>query len=228
MKKKILIIVATIIVIVLLVGGAFIYGKYSANKSNDKKGQTAASATVTAKVSPTATSVKTKSATVSATASSSQSSESEWLTFNNYANKYTIKYPPEAKIENGSATESEKGKVPKDAACVKISTDNYYVLIGPVPDENNPIFCFRTGVGTEWLNGPSDTVTAAGMSYTVDGMHTEAASAGNYEDFFLISPVDNRVKIEYGTSVNEKYGTITKVQAKDTVHKIVAEYSPAE
>jgi hypothetical protein len=44
----------------------------------------------------------------------------------------------------------------------------------------------------------------------------------------MISPVDGRVKIEYGTDVNEKYGTISKTGAKEIVHKIIASYSPAE
>ncbi|MFA5157946.1 MAG: hypothetical protein WC451_02030 [Patescibacteria group bacterium] len=152
--------------------------------------------------------------------------ESKYKEYRNFAIKYLIHYPIEAKIEDIG---EPKASNIENADCVKISTDNYYVIIGKAEiAEDSPALCFRTGVGADWGNGPEDSVTAAGMTYTPNGMHTEAASAGYYQDFFMISPVDQRVKIEYGTSVNEKYGTISKAAAKELVHQIVASYNPAE
>lgn len=156
---------------------------------------------------------------------SEQTINSGWLEYKNYSNKYRIEYPSEAKITDMSDPAAENIEY---SSCLKISTENYYVLIGTAPEDDDPITCFRTGVGTDWGQGPTETVTAAGMEYTTTGMHTEAASAGYYQDFFMISPVDGRVKIEYGTDVNEKYGSISKVDAKEIVHKIIASYSPAE
>ena len=156
---------------------------------------------------------------------SEQTINSGWLEYKNYLNKYRIEYPSEAKITDMSDPTAENIEY---SSCLKISTENYYVLIGTAPEDDDPITCFRTGVGTDWGQGPTETVTAAGMEYTITGMHTEAASAGYYQDFFMISPVDGRVKIEYGTDVNEKYGTISKTSAKEIVHKIIASYSPAE
>lgn len=148
-----------------------------------------------------------------------------WSLYKNYQNSFLIEYPTDAQVEDIS------DPVASDihySECVKISTDNYYVLVGTAPTEDDPVMCFRSGVGADWSQGPTETVTAAGMEYTTTGMHTEAASAGYYQDFFMISPVDGRVNIEYGIDVNEKYGTISKVDAKDIVHKIIASYSPAE
>jgi len=156
---------------------------------------------------------------------SEQTINSGWLEYKNYLNKYRIEYPSEAKITDMSDPATENIEY---SSCLKISTENYYVLIGTAPEDDDPITCFRTGVGTDWGQGPTETVTAADMEYTTTGMHTEAASAGYYQDFFMISPVDGRVKIEYGTDVNEKYGSISKVDAKEIVHKIIASYSPAE
>ena len=156
---------------------------------------------------------------------SEQTINSGWLEYKNYSNKYRIEYPSEAKITDMSDPAAENIEY---SSCLKISTENYYVLIGTAPEDDDPITCFRTGVGTDWGQGPTETVTAADMEYTTTGMHTEAASAGYYQDFFMISPVDGRVKIEYGTDVNEKYGSISKVDAKEIVHKIIASYSPAE
>ncbi|MDD3086925.1 MAG: hypothetical protein PHH45_03270, partial [Patescibacteria group bacterium] len=156
---------------------------------------------------------------------SEQTINSGWLEYKNYLNKYRIEYPSEAKITDMSDPAAENIEY---SSCLKISTENYYVLIGTAPEDDDPITCFRTGVGTDWGQGPTEEVTAAGMEYTTTGMHTEAASAGYYQDFFMISPVDGRVKIEYGTDVNEKYGSISKVDAKEIVHKIIASYSPAE
>jgi hypothetical protein len=148
-----------------------------------------------------------------------------WSVYKNYLNKYRIEYPQEAKITDISDPTVEEINY---SGCLKISTDNYYVLIGTTPGENDPAACFRTGVGTDWNQGPTETVVVAGMEYTTIGMYTEAASAGYYQDFFMISPVDGRIKIEYGIDVNEKYGTINKADAKEIVHKIIASYSPAE
>jgi hypothetical protein len=227
MSKKVLIVVLIVVGLVLL-GGGFAAGRYF-QKKNDKTQKESVSATPTTTVSAIRTTTKTAATTKSVTSGTSTSASPTGLSsYRSYSLKYDIQYPSEAKIENASGSESEQGKELKDAQCIKISTDNYYVIIGPKPDETNPIECFRTGVGTEWGNGPSDTITAAGMEYTANGMHTESASAGYYQDFFSISPVDGRVMIEYGTSVNEKYGTITKAEAKQKVHSIIATYSPAE
>lgn len=152
--------------------------------------------------------------------------ESKYKEYKNLAIKYLIQYPIDAKIEEIS---EPKASSIENAECVKISTENYYVIIGKAEiAEDAPALCFRTGVGADWGNGPEDSVTAAGMTYTANGMHTEAASAGYYHDFFMISPVDQRVKIEYGTLVNEKNGSITKAAAKNLVHDIISTYSPAE
>jgi len=151
--------------------------------------------------------------------------QSDWQSFSNFGIKYLIEYPKDATLHDYSDPTVDDIRY---STCLKISTEYYYVLIGAVPSEDLSAVCFRTGVGTDWINGPSDTVTAAGMEYTTEGMHSESASVGFYEDFFMISPVDGRVKIEYGTSVNTDMGTISKDEAKDIVHQIVASYNPAE
>lgn len=149
-----------------------------------------------------------------------------WKIFKN-SHGYLIEYPDGATIENGSASEGEKDKPATSAYCVKISTKYDWVVIAArdIPDD---IFCLRTGVGTEWSNAPDETVTAAGEMYTAKGMKTEAASAGYYLDDYMITTLSGE-RIEYGIDVNEKYDSaMTKANAKDIVHKMVASFSPAE
>lgn len=149
-----------------------------------------------------------------------------WKIFKN-SHGYLIEYPDGATVENGSASEGEKDKPATEAYCVKISTKYAWVIIAArdIPDN---IFCLRTGVGTEWSNAPDETVTAAGQTYTAKGMKTEAASAGYYQDDYQITTLSGE-KIEYGINVNEKYdSSMTKAQAKELVHKMVASFSPAE
>jgi len=216
--KKVLLIVLAVIVLLAL--GIYIGFKLHGNKNT---ADNAPAAPDTATMTKTETDALTETDT---TESQTTNTTTDWLTYSNFTLSYLVQYPKDAKLEDLSDPAAADIK---ESPCLKISNDNFYVLIGKViSDDNPPGLCFRTGVGADWTNGPSDTVTAAGMEYTANGMHTEAASAGYYKDFFMISPVDGRVKIEYGTSVNEKYGTITKAQAKDLVHKVVASYTPAE
>jgi len=236
-KKTKIIILISVLVLALLAGGTYFYIRYSndqkALKANEDRGKrldedkTADTNKTSATEEASAPSASTSTNNSSQTTSNATST-SEWLTYSNYAIKYLIQYPKDAKVENIPIDDASTATDVKDSMCVKISTENYYVLIGKKPTNTDPVGCLRTGVGEGWINGPSDTVTAAGMEYTANGMHTESASAGTYEDFFMISPADNRVGIEYGTSVNEKYGTVTKAQAKELVHSIVATYNPAE
>jgi len=212
------------IVIILVVGGAFAYDRYFDSYFKKEKEATK----TTADSSNTATSTTESDKDISSADQNVTSDEAittGYELYKNYLNKYRIEYPSGATVEDFSDPVADSIE---NSSCLKISTDNYYVLIGTKPTEETAAACFRTGVGSDWTNGPSDTLTAAGMKYTADGMHTEAASAGYYQDFFMIQPVDNRVSIEYGTSVNEKYGTISKQAAKDLVHSIIATYSPAE
>jgi hypothetical protein len=149
-----------------------------------------------------------------------------WKIFKN-SHGYLIEYPNDATVENGSASEGKKDKSAIDAYCVKISTKYVWVVIAArdIPDN---IFCLRTGVGTEWSNAPSEQITAAGQTYTANGMKTEAASAGYYKDDYQITTLSGE-RIEYGIDINEKYDSaMTKAQAKDIVHKMVASFSPAE
>ena len=214
-KKTILIIVLVILGTLMLAGGSYAgyrLWKHNQDLKEQEKNNAGNEESVESDESQTSD-------------ESEQTINSGWLEYKNYLNKYRIEYPSEAKITDMSDPAAENIEY---SSCLKISTENYYVLIGTAPEDDDPVTCFRTGVGTDWGQGPTETVTAAGMEYTTTGMHTEAASAGYYQDFFMISPVDGRVKIEYGTDVNEKYGTISKTSAKEIVHKIVASYSPAE
>ena len=150
-----------------------------------------------------------------------QKTEADWLTYKNYLNKFLINYPKEAKIK----AEDEVKEI-ENSNCVRIYTENYYVLIGGANEENYN--CFRTGVGADWSSGPKEIVNIGGIEYELTGMHTESASSGYYEDTFATLTVDKRVRIEFGVSVNEKYGNIKKSEAKATLAKILKSYSPAE
>ena len=222
-SKAMKIILIVLIGLIVLGGGGYAMAKYYKNKQ---------AANGTKQAEDTSGSTDSTAGQVSSSTKSTADNpatdinESSWIEYQNSLIKYLVRYPKDAKIEEISAP---KASTISQAKCIKISTDNYYVIIGDAAvAENEPALCFRTGVGADWSNGPADSVTAAGMTYSPNGMHTEAASAGYYQDFFMIAPVDQRVKIEYGTSVNEKYGTITKVEAKNMVHAIVASYNPAE
>ncbi|HOE15554.1 MAG TPA: hypothetical protein PLH82_02715 [Candidatus Paceibacterota bacterium] len=221
-KKTILIIVLIILGALILASGSYAgYRLWKHNKELKEQEKISAE---------NDESIETDEEQISAeseqeTETNDQTVNSGWLEYKNYLNKYLIEYPNEAKISDISDPAVLDINY---SNCLKISTENYYVLIGTAPGENDPATCFRTGVGADWGQGPTETLTAAGMEYTTTGMHTEAASAGYYQDFLMISPVDGRVKIEYGIDVNEKYGTISKIDAKEIVHKIIASYSPAE
>lgn len=149
--------------------------------------------------------------------------ENGWTIYKNYKYSYLISVPTDATITDES---EEQGDI-KNSNCVEIKADTYSIRIAPELDEANPTICLRTGFGTEWSEGPSDSIKIQSIDYNPTGMHTEAASAGYYQDYFHIDLVDGH-RIEYGISVNEKYGTMTKIQAKELVHKILQTYSPAE
>lgn len=146
----------------------------------------------------------------------------DWLTYSNSSTSYMISYPTEAKVEDLS---NPKTTGLSHSKCIKISTENYYVIVGNADASN---ICFRNEASDDWATGPTEIVTPAGASYTVTGMHKEAASAGYYYDYFLIDLLDGVNKMEYGITVNEKYGTMTKSAASDLVHQIVATYNPAQ
>lgn len=218
-KKTILIIVLVIAGVLILAGGGYFGYRYWQNRKVENQQEI-----------DEANGIAQKDEDDDATDDSEMTNEEAtqnigWALQKNFQNNYSVEYPKDAIVEDLSDPTSSDITYSK---CLKISTDNYYVLIGTAPGEDDIGTCFRTGVGSDWTNGPTETVTAAGMEYTTTGMHSEAASAGYYRDFFSISPVDGRVKIEYGIDVNEKYGTISKEDAKGIVHRIVASYSPAE
>jgi hypothetical protein len=215
--------IAIPIVIILVVGGAFAYDGYFDKYL--KKDKAAETTTDDSDVATSATKSDGDTDVADQSVAGDDAVTAGYELYKNYLNKYRIEYPSGATVEDFSDPVADSIE---NSGCLKISTENYYVLIGTKPTEETATACFRTGVGSDWTNGPSDTLTAAGMEYTTNGMHTEAASAGYYQDFFMIQPVDNRVSIEYGTSVNEKYGTISKQAAKDLVHSIIATYNPAE
>ena len=177
---------------------------------------------------PITTSNQNNASSTNNTASEEQAQNGAgWKIFKNIGHGYLIEYPDGATIENASASEGEKDKPANQAYCVKISTKYVWVVIASrdIPDD---IFCLRTGVGTEWSNAPDEQVTAAGQEYTAKGMKTESASAGYYQEDYMITTLSGE-KIEYGINVNEKYDeAMTKAQAKELVHKIVASFSPAE
>lgn len=217
MSKKVIIIIACVLGLGILGTGGYFLAKYLIHKNDENKASEVAKSNSPSKSKEGATTGESSTDP----SENPGNTNSDWPTYKNYELSYMINYPKEAKVEDLS---NPKATSISDSKCYKISTDNYYVIVGKV----DAVSCFRTGVADDWRSGPSDTVSAAGKSYTTEGMHNEAASAGYYNDYFTILPVDNNVKIEYGTSVNEKYGTITKIATKDLVHQIVATYNPAE
>jgi len=172
-------------------------------------------------VTPSAEPTSPKTPTSNLLPTKEEKSETDWLTYKNYLNKFLINYPKEAKIEK-----RDEADIIENSNCVRIYTQNYYVLIGGANEENYD--CFRTGVGANYAQGPTETVNIGGGEYKVTGMHTESASAGYYEEFFAVPTVDKRVRFEFGISVNEKYGSIKKAEAKAILAKILKSYSPAE
>lgn len=220
MSKKVILIVATCMLVAAILGtGVYAGVKYYKKKQDQKKADEAKTSTTTNNSSSTVTS--SNGAVTNAT--NPGNTHSDWLTYANFLTSYMISYPTDAKVTDLS---NPKTSDLTESKCLKISTDNYYVIVGKVTDQLAD--CFRTGVGADWSTGPTETVTPAGASYTITGMHNEAASAGYYNDYFLVNLLDGVNKIEYGISVNEKYGTITKAAATDLVHQIVATYNPAE
>ncbi|MCX6810647.1 MAG: hypothetical protein NTY30_02855 [Candidatus Berkelbacteria bacterium] len=221
-KKAIWIVVACILVAIILGAGIYAGVKYYHKKQDQKKTDEAKTSSPTSTVTNNSTTAGTSSTGVVSERSNPGNTHADWLTYANFLTSYMISYPADAKIEDLS---NPKAADIAHSKCIKISTDNYYVLVGSADTSNT---CFRTGVGDDWSTGPTETVAPAGANYTITGMHNEAASAGYYNDFFLINLLDGVNKIEYGISVNEKYGTITKAAATDLVHQIVTTYNPAE
>lgn len=218
MTKQNKIILIIVIALVLLIGLGI--GGYYYYKSKKKKTNT------TPVTTTTTTSNKTNQVTdTSDTSTSSELAQNGtgWKIFKNFAEGYLIEYPDGATVEN--ATDSTAPT--NGAKCVKISNKYVWVVISSRNNENE-IDCLRTGFGEEWNNAPDEVVTAAGATYTAPGMKTEAASAGYYQDDYMFTTMSGE-KIEYGIDVNEKYDTtMTKAQAKELVHKMVASFSPAE
>ena len=171
---------------------------------------------------PTATTTNTTTDQTAAPAEQAQNGTG-WKIFKNFAEGYLIEYPIDATVVN-----ADNPAAPTNGAkCVKISTKYVWVVIA-ARDITDDVSCLRTGVGTEWSNAPSEKVTAAGQEYTATGMKTEAASAGYYQDDYMITTLSGE-RIEYGIDVNEKYDpAMTKAQAKELVHKMLASFSPAE
>lgn len=146
-----------------------------------------------------------------------------WQIYKNFAHGFLIEYPDGATVTNAGGDDTAA----TSAYCVKIATKYVWVKIASrdIPDN---VMCLSTGFGTEWSNALDETVTAAGQTYTAKGMKTEAASAGYYQDDYLITTLSGE-KIEYGIDVNEKNDpAMTQAQAKELVHKMVSSFSPAE
>jgi hypothetical protein len=150
-----------------------------------------------------------------------------WSIYKNFVESFLIEYPDGATVANASSSAAETNKKATEAPCVKISTKYYSVTVESrnVTDDTT---CLKTDFGADWLEAPSESIDGVGGNYTATGFKTEAASAGDYNDFYTIyTPSD--YKIQYGISVNEKNDpAMTKAQAKEIVHKIVASFSPAE
>lgn len=214
------------ILIVLLIG--LLAWQYFATKPS-KKSVTTPTTTPVATTKDTDASTATKKGTNDDTTAVTEekSSVDGWKIFKNLTQKYLIEYPSDATVTNGSATAGEKDKAAENANCVRISTSNIDVIIAGRSIDKG-VDCLRTGVGTQWSEAPEETVTIAGIEYTVKGMKSESASAGYYNDDYIVTLASGE-KIEYGISVNEKMDeTATKAQAKALVHKILGTFSPAE
>jgi hypothetical protein len=212
-------IIVVIIIIVLLGGGVGAYYYFSNRGDADSKNSDGSSN----KSSTTVVDEESDDTATSDDTSSDEVDENGWTIYKNYKYSYLISVPTGATITNES---EEQGDI-KNSNCVEIKTDNYSVRIAAPLDEADPTICLRTGFGTDWSEGPTDSLSIQSIDYNPTGMHTEAASAGYYQDYFHIDLVDGR-RIEYTTSVNEKYGTMTKTEAKNAVHTLLQTYSPAE
>lgn len=202
-----------ILIVLILSGFGFFIGYYLPKKESEKAANI---------IMPTLTDDKTNSA-----AEEQAQNGASWHIYKNFTHSFLFEYPDGATVENASSSEGEKGKPATEAYCVKVSTKYVWMIVASrdIPDN---VLCLKTGLGTEWSNAPDEQVTAAGPTYTAKGMKTEAASAGYYQDDYMITTASGD-KIEYGIDVNEKYDTtMTKAQAKDLVHKMVASFSPAE
>jgi hypothetical protein len=113
-------------------------------------------------VTPSAEPTLTKIPTLTPFPTKEEKSETDWLTYKNYLNKFLINYPKEAKIEK-----RDEADIIENSNCVRIYTQNYYVLIGGANEENYD--CFRTGVGANYAQGPTETVKIGGSEYEVTG-----------------------------------------------------------
>lgn len=219
-KKWIIIISIAIVLLITSVTGYILYRSYQAKNSNSSSSSNRASdvndETKVSKVSPSST-----NSTTDSTYDSNNTIKAGWTELKNTGISYLIHYPDGASVSGISGESND----PTQAKCVKISADYYYVIVATVDSAST---CIGSYSGEEWHTSPPESVSAAGVEYSATGVFTEAASAGYYYDHLLISPVDGQVKIGYGISVNEKYGTVSKVDAKAIVHQIIASYSPAE
>lgn len=212
-KQNIIVLIIVIVLVLVLLIGLGVGGYYYYKSKNKITNTTPTATTTTTSNSANDTTIPAEIA----------QNGTGWNIFKNFGEGYLIEYPDGATVVNVSDPAA-----PTDGAkCVKISTKYVWVVISSRNNENE-IDCLRSGFGTEWSNAPDEVVTAAGATYTATGMKTEAASAGYYQDDFLITTMSGE-KIEYGIDVNEKYDTaMTKAQAKELVHKMVASFSPAE
>jgi hypothetical protein len=212
-------VIVIVAVVVLCAGGAGAYYYFSNKNSDAKKTSGSANKSSTAVVDEEADETSDAGETPD-----TEKDENGWTIYKNYKYSYLISVPSDATLSDQSENPTGDNK---DSDCIEIKTDNYSIRIAPELDENNPTACLRTGFGADWAEGPTDSINIQGIDYSPTGMHTEAASAGYYQDYFHIDLVDGH-RIEYGISVNEKYGTITKEEAKSTLHKVLQTYSPAE
>ena len=211
-------VIIVVAIVVLLGGGVGAYYYFSNRGEDSKKSDGASNKSSTAVVEEEA-----EESSDAGETPDTEKDENGWTIYKNYKYSYLISVPTGATISDES---EEQGDI-KDSNCVEIKTDNYSIRIAAPLDEANPTICLRTGFGAEWSEGPTDSIKIQGIDYAPVGMHSEAASADYYYDYFHIDLVDTH-RIEYTTSVNEKYGTMTKTEAKNAVHTVLKTYSPAE
>jgi len=219
------------LIIILLIAGILILLRGNEdtwikddNGSWQKHGNPSASIpAASATVSPSKSSVTNSTESLTEKAQNGD----DWAIYKNYKYSYLIEYPKNQTIENYTFDDAEKKLSLENAKCIKISSKYTSVTIQARNTEPD-IDCIGGGFGQEWGKAPDEQVMASGVQYTAKGMKTESASAGYYQDNYSFVTASGEV-IVYTINVNEKYDDqMTKAQAKELVHKIIASFNPAE
>ncbi len=135
--------------------------------------------------------------------SRNEAETSDWKTFVNENQGYKISYPPSAQVAQAGTYGHELDYNPNYGFCVSVHLDyGTIIILGKKHDEEDKMFCMRTGVGAEWSSIPSIEVEAFGKKYTAAGMGS--SSAGYRNEFYMFS-ADSGESVEFGIEVNEKH-----------------------